>query len=98
MYESSKNPSSPKGSVDPQVCSRYTFCDFIQEHFPKVSARAVDSYTEELKSSSVDLPSPRVLINDYLFQLAAANPRVFGMLMDSYNLYLYTEVNGNTVL
>lgn len=37
-------------------------------------------------------------MNDYLFNLASANPRVFGMLIDAYNLYLYTEINGNTVL
>lgn len=37
-------------------------------------------------------------MNDYLFNLASSNPRVFGMLMDAYNLYLYTEINGNSVL
>lgn len=37
-------------------------------------------------------------MNDYLFNIASSNPRVFSMLMDAYNLYLYTEINGNSVL
>ncbi len=83
---------------------RYTFTTFIFDHFSSIASSAIpedrrELYEEDHFDERGDLKREwREFINDYLFNLASSNPRVFAMLMDSYTLYLYTEVNGHTLL
>lgn len=83
---------------------RYTFTSFIFDHFSSIASSAIpedrrELYEEDHFDERGDLKREwREFINDYLFNLASSNPRVFSMLMDAYTLYLYTEVNGHTLL
>lgn len=83
---------------------RYTFTTFIFDHFSSIASSAIpedrrELYEEDHFDERGDLKREwREFINDYLFNLASSNPRVFSMLMDAYTLYLYTEVNGHTLL
>ena len=84
--------------------SRYSFTAFIFDFYPSIASSSIpedrrDSFEEDHFDSKGELKREwREYMNDYLFNLASANPRVFSMLMDAYNLYLYTEINGNSVL
>lgn len=83
---------------------RCTFSTFIFGHFPSIASSAIpedrrELYEEDHFDEKGDLKREwREFINDYLFNLASSNSRVFGILMDAYTLYLYTEVNGHTLL
>lgn len=84
---------------------KYPFSSFLFDHFRSV---AFESFPSEKSEDFVEHPYTeksgelrreiRECINDYCFVLASANPRVFSMLMDSYTIYLYTEINGNSLL
>lgn len=85
-------------------CSRYSFTAFILDFYPSIAFASApedrrESFREDPLSAKGEIKRElREYMNDYLFNLASSNPRVFSMLMDSYNLYLYTEINGNSVL
>lgn len=95
--ENENSKASNKGS-------RYSFTSFLFDVFPSIALASIpedrrDSFQEDHFNGKGELKREwREYMNDYLFNIASANPRVFGMLMDSYNLYLYTEINGNSVL
>lgn len=84
--------------------SRYSFTSFIFDVYPSIAVASIpeyrrDSFQEDHFNGKGEIKREwREYMNDYLFNLASANSRVFGMLMDAYNLYLYTEINGNSVL
>lgn len=95
--ENENSKASDKGS-------RYSFTSFLFDVFPSIALASIpedrrDAFQEDHFNGKGELKREwREYMNDYLFNIASANPRVFGMLMDSYNLYLYTEINGNSVL
>lgn len=84
---------------------KYPFSTFLFDHFSSVAS---ESFPPEKSEDFIEHPYTeksgelrreiRECINDYCFVLASANSRVFGMLMDSYTIYLYTEINGNRLL
>lgn len=84
--------------------SRYSFTSFIFDVYPSIALASIpgdrrDSFQEDHFNGKGEIKREwREYMNDYLFNLASANSRVFGMLMDAYNLYLYTEINGNSFL
>lgn len=84
---------------------KYPFSSFLFDHFSSVAS---ESFPPEKSEDFIEHPYTeksgelrreiRECINDYCFALASANSRVFGILMDSYTIYLYTEINGNRLL
>lgn len=84
---------------------KYPFSTFLFDHFSSVAS---ESFPPEKSEDFIEHPYTeksgelrreiRECINDYCFVLASANSRVFGMLMDAYTIYLYTEINGNRLL
>lgn len=84
---------------------KYPFSTFLFDHFSSVAS---ESFPPERSEDFIEHPYTeksgelrreiRECINDYCFVLASANSRVFGILMDAYTIYLYTEINGNRLL
>lgn len=84
---------------------KYPFSTFLFDHFSSVAS---ESFPPEKSEDFIEHPYTeksgelrreiRECINDYCFVLASANSRVFGILMDAYTIYLYTEINGNRLL
>lgn len=83
---------------------RYSFTAFILDFYPSIACSSIpkdrrESFQEDHFNGKGEIKREwREYMNDYLFNIASSNPRVFSMLMDAYNLYLYTEINGNSVL
>ena len=84
--------------------SRYSFTAFILDFYPSIACASIpedkrESFQEGHFNGKGEIKREwREYMNDYLFNIASTNPRVFSILMDAYNLYLYTEINGNSVL